>query len=192
MNAISRATLTALLVSKYDDFRRRLRRRTGSDDLACEVLHEAYVQLDRAGEPVGVQKPEAYLFRVVLNIAAGRRRSDARRASQLEIEAAMEVVDEAAHADQTVEARLNIEVLERAISELPARRRAIFLAARVDDMPIAAIAASFGISRRLVEAELKKALDYCAMRLDRQVVRRFRRGHGPALLTGRCEGENGL
>jgi RNA polymerase sigma-70 factor (ECF subfamily) len=185
----TRGALTALLALKYEDFRRRLRRRTGSDDLAREALHEAYVQLDRTSEPAGIERPEAYLFRVVLNIAAGRRRSDSRLANQIEIEAAIDVVDEAAHAERAVEARLDLELLERAIRELPPRRKAVFLAARVEELPIAAIATSLGISRRLVEAELKKALDHCAMRLDRQIVRRFRRGEGTALFAGRYEGD---
>jgi RNA polymerase sigma factor (sigma-70 family) len=188
------ATLRELLVARYDDFYKRLRRRLGSGDVAQEVLHDTYLQLSRPGEPALVQRPDAYLYRIALNVAAGRRRSEARRATPLEIEAAVELVDEAAQTDRTVEARFDLAALERAIEELPSRQRSIFLAARVEGLPIQEIATSFGISRRLVEMELRKALDHCATRLDRQVVKRFRVVEPKAsyILKSDCEIDEGL
>lgn len=194
MTATTWATLRELLVAKYDDFYKRLRRRLGSGDVAQEVLHDTYLQLSQPGEPAFVRRPEAYLYRIALNVAAGRKRTEARRATPLEIEAAIELVDEAAHTDRTVEARFDLEALARAIEELPLRQRSIFLAARVEGLPIQAIATSFGISRRLVEMELRKALDHCAARLDRQMVRRFRAAEPKAsyILKGDCEIDEGL
>jgi RNA polymerase sigma-70 factor (ECF subfamily) len=106
-------------------------------------------------------------------MAAGLKRSDARHASRVEIEAAINFAEQAAGPDQIVEGRFDLEMLERAIQELPARRRAILLAARIHEMPIQTIADSFGLSRRSVEMELKRAIEYCAGRLGRQVIRRF-------------------
>jgi RNA polymerase sigma factor (sigma-70 family) len=173
MTDASWASLREVLVARYDHLRKRLARRLGSDDLARESLHEAYLQLGRAEEPAAVRWPESYLFRVALNIAAGQRRTSARRASHVEIESAFALADELAETDKMVEARFDLQLLERAIADLPKRQRAIFLAARVQELPIQAIADSLGISRRLVELELKRALAYCAGRLDRQVVQRF-------------------
>ena len=158
---------------KYDSFRVRLRRRLGSDDLAQETLHETWLQLARAGAPRSVERPDSYLFGIALNVAAGLKRGEARHANRLEIEAAIEFADEAARPDEAVEARFDLEELERAIRELPPRRRVILLAARVQEMPIQAIADKLGLSRRSVEVELKRAIEYCADRLGRPVVRRF-------------------
>lgn len=165
--------LRALLVVKYDDFCRRLTRRLGSADLAKEALHEAYLQLDRKDEAASVHRPEAYLFRIVFNIALGWKRTEARRASPLEIEDMLDFADECAQTERAVEARFDIEALERAIEELTPRQRTIFWAVRVEEVSIQTVTESLGVSRRLVEQELAHALAHCAQRLGRQVTRRF-------------------
>jgi RNA polymerase sigma factor (sigma-70 family) len=132
------------------------------------------LQLSRAGGPPLIERPESYLLGIALNLAAGRRRSEARQATRREIETLIEsVVDGAAQTESVVEARSDLATLETAIEELPPRQRAIFLAVRVREVPIAVVADSLGISRRLVEIELSRALSYCAGRLDRQLTRRF-------------------
>ncbi len=173
MSETTWAGLRQLLVVKYDDLRERLRRRLGSDELAHESLHEAYLHLSRTGERTAVQRPESYLFRIALNLAASQKRSMGRQATPQEIEAVLELVDETAQTEKMVEARLDLATLERAIEELPPRRRSIFFAVRVQEVPIQDVANSLGVSRRLVEIELKRALAYCAARLDRTVTRRF-------------------
>ncbi|SEH55120.1 RNA polymerase sigma factor [Magnetospirillum fulvum] len=173
MTEITWDMLRALLVTKYDDFRKRLARRLGSDDLARELLHETYLSLGRTDKPASVQQPEPYLFRIALNIAADRHRAESRKATAQEIEAALELVDETVRIEEVVEARRDLAALEDAIQALPPRRRTIFLAARVHEQPIQGIADSLGISRRLVELELKRALVYCAERLDRPLIQRF-------------------
>ena len=53
------------------------------------------------------------------------------------------------------------------------RRRAIFILARVEEVPHSVIAQRFQISSRMVEKELSRALEHCAEYLGRNVVRRF-------------------
>jgi RNA polymerase sigma factor (sigma-70 family) len=173
MSETTWAGLRELLVARYDELRERLRRRLGSDELARESLHETYLHLSQSGERTAVQRPESYLFRIALNLAVNHRRAIGRQATPQEIEAAIELVDETVQTEKTVEARLDLESLERAIEELPPRQRNIFFAVRVQDVPIQEVANSLGISRRFVEIELKRALAHCAERLDRTVTRRF-------------------
>jgi RNA polymerase sigma factor (sigma-70 family) len=106
-------------------------------------------------------------------MAAGLKRVETRHASRVEIEAAIDFADEAAGPAEIVEARFNLRELEYAIEELPPRRRTILLAARIQEIPIQTIADSLGLSRRMVEIELKRAIEYCAGRLRRPVTRRF-------------------
>jgi RNA polymerase sigma-70 factor (ECF subfamily) len=167
------AALRELLIVKYEDFRHQLKRRLGSDDLAQETLHETYLKLDRADQLSAIQRPDSYLFRMALNVAASRRRDASREATRVEIEAALDFADEAAETDRMVEDRLDLEMLQRAIEELPPRQKAVLLAARMQEWPAWRVAESLGISQRLVELELKRALEHCAMRLDRQVTKRF-------------------
>lgn len=161
----------------YDSFRARLRRRLGSDDLARESLHETWLQLARPGGTTPVLQPDSYLFGIALNVAAGLRRVEARHASRLEIETVIDLADEAAGPYEIVEARFYLEKLERAIRELPSRRRVILLAARIQGLPIQKIADELGLSRRTVEIELKRAIEHCADRLGRPAKKDF--GLGP-------------
>ncbi len=173
MSETTWAGLRELLVAKYDDLCERLRRRLGSDELARESLHETYIHLSQAGERTAVQQPESYLFRIALNQAVNHKRAIGRQATPQEIESVVGLVDETVQTEKTVEARLDLVTLEHAIEELPPRRRDIFFSVRVQEVPIQEVANSLGISRRLVEVELKRALAYCAARLDRTVTRRF-------------------
>jgi RNA polymerase sigma-70 factor (ECF subfamily) len=173
MSEISWEALRERFLVEYDNFRARLRKRLGSDDLARESLHETWLQLARSDGSRTVLQPDSYLFGIALNMAAGLKRSETRYASRLEIDAAIDFADEAAGPAEILEARFDLVELERAIQELPPRRRAILLAARIQEMPIQSIADSLGLSRRTVEIELKRAIAYCAGRLRRPVMRRF-------------------
>jgi RNA polymerase sigma factor (sigma-70 family) len=169
--------LRQLLADHYDDFRKRLTRRLGSEDLARETLHETWVHLHRKDSTENVENPFSYLLRTAFNIATDRGRREDRLARRIEIRAVLEMADPAPSAEAQAEARSEIAVLERALEELTPRRRTILLAARLDGMHLWQIADHLGISQRLVEIELKHAVDHCAERLGKQVKRRF----GPRL-----------
>jgi RNA polymerase sigma-70 factor (ECF subfamily) len=167
--------LRQLLIDRYDDLRRRLARRLGSADLATEILHETYLRLNRGPMEIGVvQSPKAYLLRTALNVAADHhRRAEGRRMNALEIEMLRGIADEAIDPAKAMEARLEVATLERALEELTPRRRAILIAARLEEVPHVEIAARFGISTRMVEKELRTALLHCSMRLEKKLQGRF-------------------
>jgi RNA polymerase sigma-70 factor (ECF subfamily) len=167
--------LRQLLVDRYDDLRRRLARRLGSAELATEVLHETYLRLNRDSVELGVvQSPKAYLFRSALNVAADHhRKAEGRRLDTLETETLRGIADAAIDPVKAMEARLEVTTLERALEELTPRRRAILIAARLEEVPHVEIAARFGISTRMVEKELRAALLHCSARLEKKLVGRF-------------------
>jgi RNA polymerase sigma-70 factor (ECF subfamily) len=173
MSDASWDALRERFIVKYDSFRARLRKRLGSDDLARESLQETWLQLARPGGANPVTQPDSYLFGIALNMAAGLRRTEKRHAGRQEIESALDFADEAAGPDRIVEARFNLQELEHALLELPPRQRAILLAARIQELPIQTIADQLGLSKRMVEIDLKRAIAFCAGRLDRQVTQRF-------------------
>ncbi len=165
--------LQRLLINRYDDLKARLKHRLGSEAFASEILHETYLRLGRLDVAAPLQSPKAYLLRVALNVAADRRKADSRRLTPSEIELLRNGADHAASPAEIVEGRFEIEALCRALDELPERQRAILLASRIDETPHLEIAERFGISTRMVEKELKRALVHCGERLDRNVVQRF-------------------
>jgi RNA polymerase sigma-70 factor (ECF subfamily) len=167
------AMLRALLVDRYSEFKHRLARRLGSADLAAETLQETWLRLERPGDPGVLRRPDAYLYRIALNVAADRRDADRRRLAWSEVEMLRHLDDDELDPERIVGSRSEIAALAHALDELPPRCRAILIAARLNETPHKLIAARHGISTRMVERELKRALDHCGERLGRISPRRF-------------------
>lgn len=159
--------LRGLLATKYEDLKIRLSRRLGSAELAGDALQETYLRLERAEIGGAVRSPMAYLFRMAFNAAVDRQRAEKRRLHAGEIDSLVHIADDVPGPAQIVEARDDVQALVRAITELPPRRRAILLAARLEGMPQRDIAKRLGISLRLVEKELRLAQEQCAEKLQR-------------------------
>jgi RNA polymerase sigma factor (sigma-70 family) len=173
MTETTRGMLRGLLEASYHALRQRLTRRLGSEDLAQEALQETWLRLGRFSDAVVIQRPDAYLFRIALNVAADRREAKHRHLNQAEVNALIHMADDMLDPARIMEAREEFAALERALEELPSRQRAIFILARVEEVAHDDIARRFGISSRMVEKELRRALDHCSERLSRKVIRRF-------------------
>lgn len=174
------ATLRQALVSQYDELKSVLTRRLGSEDLAGEVLQETYLRLERPARIGSVVSPKQYLLTIATNIARMSFRRNRRSTSLSDLDTALGFVDEAPGPLQSVEARQEIEALQRAFDELTLRRRKIVFAARVEGARLSDIATQLGISQRLVEKELKIALMLCGAHLNREIVQRFGPGASQA------------
>jgi RNA polymerase sigma factor (sigma-70 family) len=159
----SLSTLRELLTQRYEELKRRLTWRLGSAELASDALHDTWVHLEDRNEDNGpVQNPAAYLMRMATNIAFDRVQRDQRYMSSDEVDTLLAgIVDPAPGPAQVAAARDEIETLSRLIDSLPPRRRAIFLAVRVEELSNQAAAARFGVSARLIGLELKRAHEYC-------------------------------
>lgn len=160
-----RAALRDLLVANYTSLSQRLARRLGSTESANEALQDTYLRLTKGPDLGPIRSPQDYLFRIALNIAADRRRAEARKLTVGEIDALLDVADDAPDPARAAEARSDLRVLEQALSELPERRRAIFKAALLDEIPRREIAKKFGVSVRTVDFEIQRALEHGTRRL---------------------------
>ena len=87
-----KAALRALFLSRYDQFRRHLHQRLGSEDLANDALHETYLRMESMSVLGAIRYPSAYLFRIALNIAEDQRKSGARLLSVPDVEALRAIV----------------------------------------------------------------------------------------------------
>lgn len=165
MPASTRAQLKRLLLQRYAAFRRKLEPVAGSKDVAGDALQDTWVRLETMAEMGPVANPDAYLMRMATNAAIDRHRREARHLHEDEIDALLEVPDELADPERIVAGRREVEALEDVMRGMPARRRAILVAARIDGMLTVEIAERFGLSRRMIERELNLALKYCNDRL---------------------------
>jgi RNA polymerase sigma factor (sigma-70 family) len=166
--------LRRVLAAEYGGLKRRLARRLRSTDLAGEVLHEAWLRLDRmeAASGMVVENPTAYLYRIALNVAADQQRDEQRRLVRSEVEMLLRNAVDELHPARVTEARSELLVLASALEELSPRRRAVFIASRVEGQPHKLIAERLGVTVRIVDRELKAALDHFGTILEKKSVPR--------------------
>jgi RNA polymerase sigma factor (sigma-70 family) len=161
-----RALLLWLFKSHYQTLKGRLARRLGSADAADEALQETYLRMERMSLTGAVRHPYSYFFRVALNVAADLRRSEQRRLGRSEVELLLQLERDELDPERVTEARSSVRALVQALDMLTPRQRGILVAARLEGLTHGAVAARFGISTRLVERELKIALDHCRDHLE--------------------------
>jgi RNA polymerase sigma factor (sigma-70 family) len=186
MTESAMAMLRRLLISDYGSLKRRLARRFGSANFASEVLHEAWLRLDRLEVGLGaaaVQNPAAYLYRIALNIATDQQRIDQRWLAKAEIEGLLRSAVEELEPARISEARAELQALAVALEALPPRRRAVFVASRLEGLPHKVIAERLGVTTRVVDRELKTALDHLSVVLDKKMMPR--RGPRPSKASQR-------
>jgi RNA polymerase sigma factor (sigma-70 family) len=161
------ATLRRLLIDRYDHLKRSLTRRLGSPEMAGDVLHDTWLRLARSDMTVGtLQNPGSYLLRILFNVAQDHRRAEKRHLTKVDIENLLHLADETPGPDRIAETRSDWAAMATILAELPPRRRAILLAARVDNMARQEIADRLGVSLRLVSKELQLAHEYCLARQE--------------------------
>ncbi|KPF96900.1 RNA polymerase subunit sigma-24 [Rhodopseudomonas sp. AAP120] len=161
------------MAADYQGLAKRLTRCLGSADVAHETLHETFLKVDRVSDAVEIRSPLDYLFRIALNVAKDRNKKDRHLLSAGEIAAIMDVVDDRPDPAIVTESRMEIAEFQRALGELPPRRREVFIAAHLEQIPHRDIAVRFGINIRTVEFDIQHAMEYLSGRLGRQVVRRY-------------------
>ncbi len=169
----NRTTLRATLSADYEGLAKRLTRRLGSSDLAREALHETFLRIERVSEAMPINSPADYLFRIAINVAKDRRKGDSRLLNAAEISAICDIADEGPDPLEVLESRLELEELGKALAELTDRRRSVFAAAHVEQVPHSLIAKRLGINVRTVEFDLQHVMEHLSRRLGRQVIRRF-------------------
>lgn len=175
MTDSNQRSLRAAISADYEGLARRLTRCLGSSDLAREALHETFLRVDRVSEASPVRSPGDYIFRTAINVAKDRRKSDGlrNRLTDGEIAEICDIADEQPDPSIVLESRRQLEELDKALRELPERRRAVFLAANIEQISHSEIARRFGVNARTIEFDLRYALEHLSRRLGRKVFRRF-------------------
>lgn len=171
MNVPRSPALRDVLVTNYERLRTRLSSRLGCADLASDSLHEAWLRLGdlACASPAGatLRCPESYVFRVACNAAIDSLR--ARRSWQhdaLEDAGLEQFADDAPGPDVVVQARAELQAVERAMQRLPRKHRSVLVALRLEDSTRQEVAGRHGLSLRRVDTALRQALAYCAVEVQ--------------------------
>jgi RNA polymerase sigma-70 factor (ECF subfamily) len=152
--------VTELVAQRGDALLRYAALLCGDRDDAADLVQEALVKtFGRLRNGFGIESAEAYVRRVILNthLDGGRRRARWRRVAPLE-----HVPDEHPSDTPKVDAKLD---LHGELRKLTPRERACLVLRYYDDLTVAAIAATLGISAGTVKRYLSDGLAKMAIAL---------------------------
>ncbi len=148
-------------------FLRRVNDRAEAEDLTQEV----FVRLIGSGSLAGIDRPEAFVFRIASNLLRDRSRKDKRwhwqQRAPLDEDLASVFVKELVEDRSPERVLMGKETLAEvmdALEELGERTRDIFLLFRLEAMKQQEIAALLGISPSTVEKHVMKAVQHLARR----------------------------
>ncbi|MBF6031096.1 sigma-70 family RNA polymerase sigma factor [Pseudomonas sp. P115] len=142
-----------------------LNAKLGNRQVAEDVVHDAYVRILERSSDTPIDQPRAFLYRTALNLVIdGHRRNALRQSEPLEILDAEERFSPSSpHASHDQGQRL--ELLERALAELPGACRDSFLLRKLEGLTHLQIAERLNISRALVEKHIVNAMKHCRLRM---------------------------
>ena len=166
-------SLAQAVEAYYDELRRYIHHRTGSESLAEDVVQETWIRARRVAA-VMPGNPRAYLYRMASNLAVDKLR-------QQQIRSAVEwpaTGDAAGYGDglsqipssdpgpeEATADRQEFAILTDAIRELPDKCRQVFLAYRGEGLTMREVAERLGISEKTVEKHIARAMVHCRQKL---------------------------
>jgi len=133
-------------------------RRVGSTAEAEDMTQEVFIRLASAA-PSRSADPDSYVFAIAANllrdkIRREKVRADYREEKRLEDYVGIDPLDPF----RVAAGRERLNLLAGAIAALPERTRRIFTLYRIENIEKAVIAESFGLTRRMVEIHIQRAL----------------------------------
>jgi len=158
----------------YGVARRIVRSHAVADDIAQEAFLRAWRSLDRfdLGRPFG-----PWVCRIAANLAVNHVRSPRAREDPLP-DGPGETVSTAEDPLGSLLDRESQEVLDRALEELPAEQRAVFVLRTVEEMSYREIAEALGIQPGTVMSRLYRARERLARALEPYLGRAARQAGG--------------
>lgn len=143
--------------------RRFIARRVSDSELVEDLVQESYARMLARSDGDPIQQPQAYLFRVAGNLMADIYRRDPTH-GQVH---SFDVDDIPVRPEQEDAPRLADlqQQFEQALAELPSRCRDVFIMRRFDDLDTSEVATRMGISHRMVQKYLSRAVAHLHTRL---------------------------
>lgn len=159
----SRPLFEAAFREHYSVLIQYLRRRVGSDADARDIAQESYLRVMRYREHQDLASLKALLFRIATNLVGMRARTARTRCwadhHPLDDELALTAPDPS-H-ERRLAGEQQLERLMEVIRHLPSRCQQVFVLSRFHGMSYPEIAARCGISVKMVEKHISKALAIC-------------------------------
>ena len=157
-------TMVRAFVEQQGSLRALLMRRLGDREEVLDVLQDAFVKTVSSSQSKGhIADPEAYLRRMVINLAIDRRREKDRSSKVFE---GGETVDtdrnlcatDGLTPERVAQDRQRLRKMQDVLNTLPEACRTAFLLSRCDGLTYDEIARHLGVSRNMVKKNLVRAL----------------------------------
>lgn len=146
--------------------------RIGSTADAQELMQEAYAKVLALDRPGAISLQAGYLWKIAVNLAIDRRRERASQERFMSAARASSAENREFSAESTCEARERLEIVERAISELPPRCREAFILHVLQGLTFEEVGDKMEISWRMAIKHVSRALEYLQTCLDAADVTR--------------------
>lgn len=159
------SALAEIARSHHSALVRFLALRTGSTEDAKEIVQEAYAKLLALDRPGTISFLVGYLWRIAANLAIDRGRQRTAR-SRLDDVALHPGTSSVPSTETVVELRQRLAIVEKAISELPAKCRRAFLLRVVEGQRFAQVGREMGVSERMAKIHVARAMEYLQVCLD--------------------------
>lgn len=161
---------TAVVGQLIEQYRAPLRRyftkRTGDPVEAEDLVQELFCRILARDDIDRLDNPEAYIFQAATNLLRDRsRRAGTRRSFERELVSRNENLVEEISAERVLQGRNELELLQRALLELPERTRTIFVLQRFEGLKYRQIADRLGISASSVEKHMMFAIKHIFRRM---------------------------
>jgi RNA polymerase sigma-70 factor (ECF subfamily) len=133
--------------------------------MASDLVQDTFLRVIERPE-TRVEDVRAYLYTIARNLLLNHKKQEARRRTDsVPHEWLGDIAADAPTPEDAADARLQLERLQRFISELPARTQQIFVLNRVDGLTHAEVARALAISDSSVQKHLAMAIQHVTQRL---------------------------
>lgn len=155
-----------MLDSYYRELVKYLTSTLGDRHLASDVAHDAYLRVLERARKAAIEQPRAFLYRTAINLSIDEhRRKLVRRSEPLDVLEQEE--GPRVHSPQaSLYQEQRLDMVERALDELPAVCRDAFLLRKIEGMGHNEIADHLGISKGMVEKHIVNAMKHCRVRIQ--------------------------
>ncbi len=167
----ARLTVDAFTQFRAGLHRFLLRRLRGSQDVE-DLAHEVYLRLLRSGGSAPVKYPQAYVYRVALNVLYEfkfHRKHGVVTFDSETLAGVLNGLEDPADAPDELYERSHLEDrLGAAVAQLSPMQRAVFLLAKHQDLSHTQIAERLGISVNTARVHLHRAICHCRQALGKE------------------------
>lgn len=162
-------SLLATYLDRRADFKRLLAARLGCPQEAEDLVQEMYLKLTQLEAGLVVERQEAFLYRMAMNLALDRvrqrRRGSARDRQWIDATSDRvegEAVEPEPLQDRVVDGRQRLARVMDAAQRLPNQCKRVFQLHKIEGLSHAEVADLLGISRSAVEKQMTTALQRLA------------------------------